>query len=343
MGYPVRQAAESAIRQIEARQAEDSDESQQAQSQDEANLAGIERQLVVGGLTNARVRLFVDMLVKIDAAKSRTLLKQIAVGELSNDDSLAEQRAARALINLEPNEAWELLGSENPMVLTNSLQSLNRKPVNRDRLERLKGLVDHDDGNVRVWTAEVIANGVSEDLAEESLASIVRVLTAIKDFPDVDRYQPPRLGGLGFTMGEMYYRRVLTGIANMRATDKMLHELASRLEGRAKDIVYLALVERSDNNSVHDEIVRMVEDDTSGYYRVWAVQALGIVGDQNDLPLLRGVATSDAFQREEVDMEVRPRGPDAYTYKMGFPVRNAAVEAIGRIETRARVQARQAE
>ena len=64
--------------------------------------------------------------------------------------------------------------------------------------------------------------------------------------------------------------------------------------------------------------------------RAWAAQGFAVIGTEEDLPILKELAASDPLERDRGGCEPPGR---KNTY---FPVREAAQEAISRIESRPR-------
>jgi hypothetical protein len=107
----------------------------------------------------------------------------------------------------------------------------------------------------------------------------------------------------------------------------VFHDLTKHQNGRARDVVILALAERGDK-TVHDEITKLAQDSDAGLFRAWAVNELRTIGAADDLPMLRTLAATDPLVRDGGLPPPHPtdsRGPT-------FPVRDAARDAIRVIE-----------
>jgi len=64
----------------------------------------------------------VRVLQGVNSEKSRTVLRRMALGEVGQRDPGLEDWAARALIACNRREAWTLLASATPQVLTSSME-----------------------------------------------------------------------------------------------------------------------------------------------------------------------------------------------------------------------------
>jgi HEAT repeat protein len=267
------------------------------------------------------------VLKRVNSARARTLLRRMAMGELSPGN---ENWAAQALIACDQSEAWTLLASVSPQVLTTVLNALDGQQVTEERLPAIKKLLDSKDPLLSWRAAEVMAAGTSAKLADEAVEAIGRAMTTVTDLPGADAPAPHRYRfGTVFTLGEQYYSRYLGALACSHVDKQSLRDLANRLQGRARDAVVLALARRGDK-SVREAVVKLAQDPQAGLFRAWAVDALSEIGTPDDLPLLRTLAESDPLVREG------PLSPPNPVDSLGptYPVRQAAKDAIRTIENR---------
>jgi hypothetical protein len=251
------------------------------------------------------------------------------LGELSEGRLDNEKRwAADALIACDRSEAWILLSSSEPFVLTSALNAVEGEPLDQERLSALKTCLQNEEALVRWRAAAVMAGDPTGKLADEAVDAIGQSLAAVADIPEVEALDPHanRLG-TDHTLGEEYYRRYELALAKVRVDDAVLQQLAARQKGRARDAVVLALAIRGDK-SVRGAILKLAQDPGAGMFRTWAVHTLRDVGTQDDLPLLRKLARSDPLEREGLlgpPHQLHSRGPT-------YPVRQAAKDAIAVLE-----------
>ena len=121
----------------------------------------------------------------------------------------------------------------------------------------------------------------------------------------------------------------------LHVDDSTLHELASQLQGRAKDMVHLTLAHRADG-SVRKDIVQLAQDPKAGLFRQWAVTALERVGTSDELLVLQTIADTDPLIRKGGGCFPRPEGSGPT-----YPVRESAKQTIHSIKKQ--VQYSQAE
>jgi len=248
------------------------------------------------------------------------LLRRMALGEFGNSN---EQWAASRLIDLDQSEAPNLLTSKNAMVLSVALGGIYGQPIDDDRMVLLRKCFDIEPGG----TISVMAAGTSGELANETVGFIGKVLNGVADLPEVDVIAP-RYHDIESSEGERCYRDYINVLASVRVDDdRVIHDLAGQLQGRAKDAAILTLAQRGDK-SVHAEVIRIAQDAEAGLFRAWAARALGEIGTHDDLPFLRTLAEKDPLIREVGGM--KPPGPPSPFY----PVREAAKAAIRSIEER---------
>jgi HEAT repeat protein len=271
----------------------------------------------------------VRVLKAVNSEKSRALLRRLAIGDLSKGRLNTEQAwAADALVACDRREAWTLLSSSEPFVLTSALSAVEGEPLNQDQMDSLKTCLQHEDKLVSWRAAAVMAGDATGKFAVEAVDAIGQALSAVSDiagFDEIDLHAN-RLG-TDQTVGEEYYRSYELALAKVKVDDKVLHELASRQKGRARNAVVLALAQRGDK-SVRPQILKIAQDPDAEMFRTWAVHALRDLGTMDDIPLLRNLASTDPLEREGL------LGPPNRLHTRGttFPVREAAKAAIRVLE-----------
>ena len=300
----------------------------------------IERQLVDGeaDLDYGWGHNVVRVLEAINSKHSRTLLRRIALGEFGEGNNVLW--AARRLIACDRSEGLNLLTATNPEVLDIGLGTIWGQPIDENLMVLLRNNFDMSPGRV----ASIMAEGTSGELAKEAVEFIVKAMNAAPDFQNFDAIVPDR-HGIETTQGERYYQGYRNMLVSVRAEDTVIHYLTATLQGRAKDVAILALAQRGDK-SVRDEVVRLTQDAEAGLFRAWAASALGEIGTQDDLPLLRTLVDNDHLVRMGSASLLPPRPsrsdqssplppPPPGARGPTYPVREAAKDAIRMIEARA--------
>jgi HEAT repeat protein len=291
----------------------------------DAAVAEIGRQLADKppfGLVHTSVR----VLKKVNTAKSRELLRRIAMGELGDGNPNNAGWAASALVACDRDEAWMLLSSTTPEVLLAALGAVKEGPIDEPRLALLKTCLTNTDYGVSWRTADVMTRGSTGKIATEAVEAITAAITGVASRPDAMALY--RKGGDN-TVLEMYCSPYIQSLTLARVDNQFLHQLASQMRDRARDAAIIALGERGDA-SVQDELVNLAQDPDAGRFREFAVLAMGEIGTQTDFPLLRKLAREDPLIREGFLRAPHPTDSKGPTY----PVREAAERSIRMIEKR---------
>lgn len=293
---------------------------------DEA-VAEIERRLVEGEVDFGWRHKAVRVLKAINTEKARAILFRMAMGELGGGNPNQEAWAARALIACEPRQAWPLLASSSHEVQDAVLAALMGQPIEKEYVQLLKPYLESKDVFLHWKAVAVLAREPSGDYADHALDAIGHALAGVADLPNgSDRFQWDTY----LTVAEWSYERYLSCLVELRVTPEALHKLAQQLQGRARDVVFLALAQRGDT-LVHPEMIRLAQDAEADMFRLWATRALEKIGTAADLPLLEKLATTDPCLRE---MPGRGGGVERR-----YVVRDAAKVALRAFETRQREKA----
>ncbi|MCP4535912.1 MAG: HEAT repeat domain-containing protein [Chloroflexi bacterium] len=296
--------------------------------QGEKALVEIEQQLVERDVDYGWRHNAVRVLRALNTEESRTLLRRMALGELSGGNPNLAAWAAQALLACDSHEAWALLASASPRTLATTLKALDGQQVDEKYMPLLKKYLHNKDLSVCRSAADVMANDPTGKFADETVDAIADALTSIARQRDVNAPYP-RAGG--YTVGEMYYLPFIGALERVRIDNEALWRLTKRVQGRAKDAVLLALARRGDR-SAREEVVQLVHDSQAGAFRIWATRTLGKIGGSGDLAMLRTLAATDPLVREGDLPAPHPLGSRGPTY----PVRIAAKSAIRAIEKRER-------
>jgi hypothetical protein len=275
----------------------------------------------------ARVHYSVLVLKKVNTEQSRSLLRRIALGEMTGENPNLEDWAAGALISCDPNEVWKLLAASNPQVLVTSLNAVGKQSLNRERYGLLVAGMKHDDILVSGLSAKVLTQLATGELADEAAASVIHALTAV---PAKTKGKDPKPRGgyvsIAVTPSESLYGAYLDALVSVGAKNDTLQKLTKDLSGQARQAAVIALATRGEE-SLHPELVKIVLDQQAGMFRVWAINGLRRIGKPDDLPLLRKLMESDTFAREGNNCFDGKNGPK-------YVVRNAAKDAISAIENK---------
>ncbi|OWK46506.1 hypothetical protein FRUB_00205 [Fimbriiglobus ruber] len=287
----------------------------------------ISRQLATEPVDFGRVHRSVIVLKGVNSEKSRTLLRRIALGEMTGGNPNLEAWAAQALIACDGSEVWKLLASSKPQVLTTALNAVGEQPLNQERAGMLVDRMKHEDVLVSGLSAKVLAGAATGRLSDEAAAGICRSLAAVSTRPEAKVVQPDnRKVGTAVTPADTYYGYYIPALVSLRVDNAALRELAKGLTGRAQDAVTVALAWRGDA-TVRPDVLKIALNMEAGMFRMWAVHGLRTVGTRDDLPLLRKLRESDPLAVEGGMQCLGPPGPR-------FVVRDAAKDAISAIENR---------
>ena len=281
-------------------------------------------------LVHASVR----VLKEVNSAKSRALLRRLALGEMTDGNGNLEAWAASRLLSCDTQEAANLLSAPSAQVLLVALNSMAEQQLDGKNLPRVKKCLENRDPLVCRRAAAVLAKAPGGQPAKEAVEALGQALAKVGGLAganDLDERQYRFAGYL--TLGESHYWSFASALADAHIDNRSLHELAGRQEGRARDAVYLALARRGDT-TVHDQMVRLAQDSRAGLFRAWAARSLGDIGSKADVALLEKIATTDPLERKG------PLGPPNPIDSVGptFPVRAAARDAIRAIENRQRAR-----
>jgi hypothetical protein len=286
----------------------------------------IVRQLTGGLLDKSGQFQSVRALQAINSPQARETLRRMALGEAGKGGGDIEGRAAQALLKNDPKQARALMAATAPQVLLPLLNSLDGKRLDAALVKQLKVCLTNKDGPVRWRAAAVLANGTGGALAVEAVEAIGDALTAAAEPPRASTLYPR---GGGNTYLEMSALRYINALKAAHVEGRQMTELATRLQGRARDGVVIAQALRGDQ-TVRPEVVKLAQDAEAGMFRTWAVTALGPVGTPEDLPMLQELAKTDPLSRE--DQPPPPSLPGSW--RKVFPVREAAKTTIDRIQKR---------
>jgi hypothetical protein len=302
--------------------------------QGDVAVAAIKGRLSTGKQDFGLLHHSVRVLQQVNSAASRDVLTRIAIDRLGEGNINIERWAAQALVTCAPAEAEQLLSSVNPRVLEVALNALDGQAVDEKRFRALKRILletplENGQSLPRWRAAEVIGRGTSGPLAVEAVSAIGEALFKVEEIPNLDQETGGRLGQIASTLGEDHYSRYAGALASADVENAVLRGLATLANGRPKDVAKLVLARRGDE-SVHDDIVRLMQDPAAGVYRAWAARTMPMIGSASDLPLLQRMAESDPLERRDGSDVRGPRS--ARNGGMRYPVRDAAGWAHARLE-----------
>jgi hypothetical protein len=295
-------------------------------AQGQAAVEAIARRFEGGEWSNVRLHRSISVLHAIDTPESRDVLRRIAMDASADLNPNTQAWAAGRLVDRDVEAAWELLTSETPDVISAALAALRERPYDRDQLALLVEVSRHENWNLRFRAADLVVEGSEGPSAQEALAVVGRLLAEIKDHPEGDVVIPSRFGSIPHTTAENYYQWSARQMFRLKVDDEALRMIVPRHEGPARDAIHFALAHRGDA-SVRERMIELLADPASHMNRIEAAGALGRIGTEADLVLLRRVAESDPY---DLGAPAR-RGSDQPPQ---FPVRQAASGALVDLQRR---------
>jgi hypothetical protein len=275
----------------------------------------------------------VQILQRLRTPKARSTLLNIALGRSAEDLPSMKQWASAAYLRTTQDHAdvIKLLGSNEPGVLGNGLRALKGVKVDEALLKRLVELTTikvtaepMSQENVRLLAAAVLAADPRGKFPSQKVNAILAAIKEVADLPHAQKIQ----WHSSFTYAESSYFQYLRCLSEMPGADEILRQATGEAPPLVRDILVIARARRGDATSRKD-LQRILDDQQAGIRRAWAVRALGVIGHQNDLPILRKLAASDPLERDRGG-DVGPPGR-SNTF---FPVREAAQEVIRQLESR---------
>jgi len=274
----------------------------------------------------------VQLLHRLGTPKARATLLDIALGRTAEDLPAGKAWASVHYLRIAPDagDARKLLASDDADVLGNALRRLKGVAIDEDLLKRLVELTayktkePHFQWYIRKFAADVMAADPAGSFAARKVEAILAAVGDVANMPDADKVQKLSTG----TNAERYYSGYMRALVEMRGADEALRQASTRTAPPASALLAIARAQRGDK-AARKDLYPILNDPQAGLRGAWAADSLAVVGTQDDLPLLKKLADSDALERD-LATDVGP--PDKRpTY---FPVRRAALEAIQQIDSR---------
>jgi hypothetical protein len=268
-----------------------------------------------------------QVLGAMGTPRAQEVLRDIALGRSIETNRSQWNWAATTYIGTlrDVRQAADLLDSQDRRVLGSALRALKGQEVDSSLLARLQELMRSEERSVRWAAASVMAADPGSAHAGEKVAAIADALADVKEVRETDQ-EYARMG-VDYSLAEMTYGGYIRSLADMRGADDALRAVSSDVQGEALQAVTIARGLRGDS-SVKGSLTGILQDTDAGAMRVWAAEAMGRVGTESDIPLLREVAGSDPLLRDRY----QDVGPVAVVKV--YPVRDAAQRAIKSIERR---------
>ena len=277
----------------------------------------------------------VQILQRLKTKKAGATLLDIALGHSAEDLPSMKQWASAAYLRTtqDYSDVRKLLASEDSGVLGNALRGLKGVEVDEVLLKRLVQLTAYQGDkepmfqeNVRCLAAAVMAADPAGRFPAQKVGAILAALDDVAKMPHASKVHWPG----SYTYAESSYHHYLSCLSDMRGADEALREAAGRATALSRDFLSIARAQHGDA-TVRKELHRILDDQQAGMRRVWTAQGLAVIGTQEDLPILKRLAASDLLERDRGGDVGPPGRKNVY-----FPVREAAREAISRIESRLR-------
>ncbi len=270
----------------------------------------------------------IQVLKEIGTSEAQKNLVDIACGrtvvELPSQKRWAASRYIATL--KDKSAARKLLPAADMGVQNVALLALKGQEIDKALLGRLKELLASGYLVVRWVAVAVMAEDPGETLAAEKVSAIVTAMADIRLLPK-RRKDVVTFLGLDLDDRERTWSRYLGALVKMRGADVPLKKITPQTSGKVQDAVLVARAARGDRTVIAD-VRKVLQDPKAGMLRVPAARAMGRIGTDADIPLLRRIARTDPLTRQE--HQCMP--PCTYT---AHPVRRAATHAIAKIEARA--------
>jgi hypothetical protein len=278
----------------------------------------------------------VQILQRLSTKKARATLLDIALGRSAEELPTMKQWASAAYLRTtqDYSEVRKLLASDDSGVLGNVLRALKGVEVDEALLKRLLELTAYKGDkepmfqeSVRCLAAAVMAADPGGKFPAQKVDAILAAVEEVASLPHASKIHWPG----SYTYAESSYHHYIRCLSEMRGADEALRQAMGRATALARDILVIARAQRGDATARKD-LHRILDDQQAGMRRAWAARGLAVIGTQEDLPILKKLAASDLLERDRGG-DVGPPGRKN-TY---FPIREAAREAILRMESRLRM------
>lgn len=266
----------------------------------------------------------VRVLRAMDTQGSASLLLALALGEVATaDEPVLQAWAAQAYLGCGarvPRDAWRLVSSGNPLVRRLGLRSVTGVRLARPEMNLLIDAAQAGDLPVRLASAQAMVQDPSGQFIPEKLTAIRASIEYVAEAGLPAGQARDSL----LSQTEMWYGSFIEALAAMQCPIEALRDLRASADGPVRYCVGIAMGRRGDA-SVRPDMKAVLQDTRAGYFRAWAAEVLGVVGDTEDVAFLRTVAESDSLRRE-LPPPVVPEAPPEV-----FPVRDAASRALARL------------
>lgn len=190
------------------------------------------------------------------------------------------------------------------------------------QLDKSKSWVTHQ------LVAQVFGMDLRKDAAQRKVRMLMSASTTLGQLNGADTIKP----GIGLTAREVALMIYAGSLANMRGSEQTLRRYLDD-GNEVRRVMAATALARKNYRDVRD-YVRVAGQSKDGVLRLLAVSALEKVVTEQDRALLQHLAQNDPYRRPAI-------GRQANGQEWRYPVRDAAIEAIKSIESRARNAAKE--
>ncbi len=270
----------------------------------------------------------IRLLGIVNTPRAHQTLLGIALSDTRKGWGTLAASAARTYVGVIPDKrrAGALLASQDPRVLQQAVQGLTGTQLSRKTFDRLVALMRSDAAHLRLLIVQVFAGDATEAFADAKVAAIAGGIGKIATMDKADEVWWPG----SHTYAEGHYRTYIDALAKIAPGGARLTGAMGEAKGATPLWRCLVLARATaGDKAVRVNVRTVLTDPKAGMFRAWAATALGVIGTQEDLPLLTRVAKTDPMTRKRGGC-MSPLNEQLY-----YPVREAAQRVLKSREKRA--------
>ena len=266
----------------------------------------------------------INALKELGSQAAKDALLKLALNPGSDSATLGP-RAAEAFAALTDDASGmaQLFGSVEPAVRLVAGSKLRGKPLTKEIVQTMRGLMESRDPDVHYMVGTVFGADPSPETASQKIALLLEGANRLGNLEDGNRL----FARTGFTKSEMALGSYVDAMARMPGAKAALRNRLAGAGALQRKLIVMALALGKEAEARH-ELLGIIRSEPDGYTRKLGVYCLVPVATKDDLPLLRQLASSDPFAREAGGSH---RGEGAAT--SWYPVREAAEEAVRFLES----------
>ena len=229
------------------------------------------------------------------------------------------RRAAAAFMALTDNtsEIAELLAAPTPDVRDSVTQELAHRELTPQAVEALGRLLTS-----KSWVSHnLVGTAFGTDKSPVTAARKVDLLLDAAGHTGELEKAHVLVWGQG-TASERVYGSYVSALSIMPAGERPLLARLRAARGIQREMIIIALATRK-RQGVHDDLVRIIKTTKNGHVRTMGVRSLGRIATDEDVAMLRRLASSDTFSRPTTH-----HGHHRPGVAVCFPVREAAAAIL---------------